>query len=125
LIEKRTKGVVLVVEDDMLLREVAAQFLADAGFEVAEASDADEAIEVLESRRDVRLVFTDIDMPGSMDGLKLASAIRDRWPPVEIIVTSGKNDLHKHDLPERGHFIPKPYDLARLLQTVDKLVAQA
>jgi DNA-binding LytR/AlgR family response regulator len=63
----------------------------------------------LEARRDIRIVFTDIDMPGSMDGLKLARAIRDRWPPIELILTSGHFDVPEGDIPERGLFFSKPY----------------
>jgi CheY-like chemotaxis protein len=73
-----------------LLRLLAVGVAEDAGFETIEASNADEAIRILESRKDVRIVFTDIEMPGSMDGLKLAACIRDRWPPVELILTSGQ-----------------------------------
>jgi CheY-like chemotaxis protein len=68
-----------------------------AGFEAIEAIDADEAIRILESRNDIRAVFTDIQMPGSMDGLKLARAVRDRWPPVALIVTSGRTDISAND----------------------------
>ena len=67
-----------------------------------EASDADEAITILEARKDIRIVFTDIDMPGSMDGLKLAHTIRERWPPIELILTSGHFDLRDDEIPERG-----------------------
>ncbi len=103
------RPVVLIVEDEFLLRMDAADIIAAAGFEVVEAETADRAIEVLESRRDIAVVFTDIQMPGSMDGLKLAQAIRGRWPPVKIIATSGRIDVKAADLPEGGRFLPKPY----------------
>jgi two-component system, response regulator PdtaR len=77
---------------------------------VIEAANADEAIDILENRSDIRIVFTDIRMPGSMDGLKLARAVRDRWPPIKIIVTSGHEYPSEDDLPEGGRFFPKPYD---------------
>src|SRR5580704_17569998 len=93
----------------MLIRWGAVQIAEDAGFEVIEAANADEAIEILENRSDIRIVFTDIDMPGSMDGLKLARAIRDRWPPIELILTSGHFDVPEGDIPERGLFFSKPY----------------
>jgi two-component system, response regulator PdtaR len=80
-----------------------------AGYRVIEASNADEAIAILEARKDIRIVFTDIDMPGSMDGLRLARAIRDRWPPIELILTSGHFDVPVGDIPERGLFFSKPY----------------
>src|SRR5580704_1909478 len=80
----------------------------DSGFEAIEAASAEEAVRILESRKDIRIVFTDINMPESMDGMKLAACIRDRWPPVEIILTSGAAKDIK--VPERGLFFPKPYD---------------
>ena len=79
----------LIVEDEFLLRMDAVDMIAAAGFEVVEAANADEAIEILEARRDITVVFTDIQMPGSMDGLKLARAVRGRWPPIKIVATSG------------------------------------
>jgi len=75
---------VLVVEDDAFIRMMAVDLIENAGFETVEAVDADRAIEILCVRKDIRIVFTDIDMPGSMDGMKLARAIRDRWPPIEL-----------------------------------------
>jgi CheY-like chemotaxis protein len=102
--------VVLIVEDEPLIRIGAVKFTEDAGFEVIEAASADEAIRILECRGDIRVVFTDIHMPGSMDGLKLAHAVRNRWPPIKIIVTSGRDMITEHDLPEGGRFFAKPYD---------------
>src|SRR6201982_4305385 len=105
-----SKGsVVLIVEDEFLLRMDAVNMIAAAGFEVVEAANADEAIEILESRRDITVVFTDIQMPGSMDGLKLARAVRGRWPPIKIVATSGLVSVAESDLPEGGRFLPKPY----------------
>ena len=102
--------VILIVEDEPLIRQGAVRTIEDAGFEVIEAANADEAIRILESRRDIRVVFTDIHMPGSMDGLKLAHAVRNRWPPIRIIVTSGRELLTEQDLPEGGRFFAKPYN---------------
>ena len=82
---------VLVVEDEIFCRFHAVDLVEAAGYRAIEASNADEAIAILEARKDIRIVFTDIDMPGSMDGLKLARAIRDRWPPIELILTSGQS----------------------------------
>jgi CheY-like chemotaxis protein len=101
---------VLIVEDEALIRLGAVRMIEDAGFEVIEAATADEAIQILESRGDIRVVFTDIHMPGSMDGLKLAHAVRNRWPPIKIIVTSGRELLTERDLPEGGRFLSKPYN---------------
>ena len=86
---------ILVVEDDFLLSLDTSEALEDAGYDVIAAANADEAIKVLETRNDIRTIFTDINMPGSMDGLKLAAAVRDRWPPVHIIVTSGMTAPHR------------------------------
>ena len=103
------RPVVLIVEDEFLLRMEAADMIAAAGFEVVEAANADDAIEILESRRDIIVVFTDIQMPGSMDGLKLARAVRGRWPPIKIVATSGHAHVRETDLPEGGRFLPRPY----------------
>lgn len=107
------RPVVLVVEDEFLLRMDAADMISAAGFEVVEAADADAAIEILEARSDIGVIFTDIQMPGSMDGLKLARAVRGRWPPIKIIATSGI-DVGESDLPEGGRFLPKPYSSAQI-----------
>jgi CheY-like chemotaxis protein len=115
------RPVVLIVEDELLLRIDAAEMIKAAGFEVVEAANADQAIEVLEARRDITVVFTDIQMPGSMDGLKLARAVRGRWPPIKIIATSGRVHVGEMDLPEGGRFLPKPYshaEVARVLREV-------
>jgi len=98
---------VLVVEDDVFIREFISEELNTAGLSVIQAGNADDAIAVLEERPDIHLVFTDIDMPGSMDGLKLAAAVRDRWPPVHIIITTGKS--RPMTIPDDALFIPKPY----------------
>jgi CheY-like chemotaxis protein len=104
------RPVVLVVEDDYLLRLDAADMIEAAGFEVIEAANADEAITILESRNDIAVVFTDVQMPGSMDGLRLAKAVRGRWPPIKIVTTSGQRIIEEVDLPEGGRFLPKPYN---------------
>jgi CheY-like chemotaxis protein len=98
---------VLVVEDETLIRELVAEELEEAGYAVIVANNAHQAIAILEARQDIHLVFTDIDMPGSMDGLKLAAAVRDRWPPVHIIITTGK--VRPLEIPANALFIPKPY----------------
>jgi CheY-like chemotaxis protein len=103
------KQAVLVVEDEFLMRLHAVHLVEQAGFEAVEAANADEAVSILEARKDIRIVFTDINMPGSMDGLKLAHAIRKRWPPIELILTSGRFDISNSELPARGRFFPKPY----------------
>ena len=114
--------VVLVVDDEPLLRMAAIASIEGAGYTAIEASSADEAIKILEKRSDIRAIFTDVRMPGSMDGERLAHAVRDRWPPVEIIVTSGHSMLGMDRLPERGRFIAKPYDDAALIHMLRELV---
>jgi CheY-like chemotaxis protein len=102
---------ILVVEDEPLVRMNIAMHLGDEGFEVLEASNADDAIALLEQHPTINLVFTDIDMPGSMDGLKLSAFVRKRWPPVRIIVTSGKRLVEITELPDGSMFFAKPYQL--------------
>ena len=115
--------VVLVVEDDSLLRLVAVDIVEDAGFVAVEAANADEAILVLESRADIAVIFTDVDMPGTMDGLKLSHAVRHRWPPIKIIVVSGKTPLHDADLPSQPRFLSQPYSVPGLISELRSLVA--
>ena len=105
--QDKARPVILIVDDETLIRLAAVQIAEDEGF--VEAANADEAIEILEGRDDIRVIFTDIHMPGSMDGLKLARAVRDRWPPIKIIVTSGREYPKMSDIPEGGRFFPKPY----------------
>jgi CheY-like chemotaxis protein len=109
---------VLIVEDVPLVRLGAVNLIEDAGFEVIEAASADEAIRILECRSDVRVVFTDIHMPGSMDGLKLAHAVRNRWPPIKIILTSGRDLIAEQVLPEGGRFFAKPYNPIEILDAL-------
>ena len=118
---RHLKPVVLVVEDEPLTRMHAVSLVADADFDTVEASNADDAIAVLEARKDIRIVFTDINMPGSMDGLRLAHAIRKRWPPIELILTSGDFQVDENELPRRGRFIPKPYDPAEVISLLNDL----
>jgi CheY-like chemotaxis protein len=117
------RPVVLIVEDEFLLRMNAVDMIAGAGFEVVEAANADQAIEILEARRDITVVFTDIQMPGSMDGLKLARAVRGRWPPIKIVATSGHLDVGETDLPEGGRFLAKPYSPAQIEGVLRELMS--
>jgi CheY-like chemotaxis protein len=109
---------VLIVEDEPLVRIGAVNIIEDAGFKVIQAESADEAIRVLECRGDIRVVFTDIHMPGSMNGLKLAHAVRNRWPPIKIIVTSGRDLIAEQVLPEGGRFFSKPYNPIEILDAL-------
>ena len=104
---------------------LAVEVVEEAGFVAIEARDADEAVVLLESRADITLLFTDINMPGSMDGLKLAHAVRDRWPPIKILVVSGKQQLQSFDLPSNSCFVGKPYQAAALVQELRSMIGSA
>jgi CheY-like chemotaxis protein len=101
---------------------LAVEVVEGAGFIAIEARDADEAVVLLESRSDITLLFTDIDMPGSMDGLKLAQAVRNRWPPIKILVVSGKQRLQPSELPSKSCFVGKPYQASTLVEELRSLV---
>jgi DNA-binding NtrC family response regulator len=101
--------VVLLVEDEFLVRMAAADALMDAGFEVIETANAQAAQEILAHRTDIRVLFTDVRMPGPMNGLELATLVRRRWPHVLIVVTSGHLKPESGSLPDNAVFIPKPY----------------
>ena len=116
---------VLVVEDEGLIRLSAVQIVEDAGFEALEAGDADAAIRILEARSDIRLVFTDVHMPGTMDGLKLAHYIRNRWPPIHLTVASGVHIVAEGDLPRGAIFVRKPYPAHAIAAEIKRLLATA
>lgn len=115
--------VVLVVEDEPLVRLFASEIIEEDGFEVLQAADATEAIVTLEARLDVRVVFTDVDMPGGIDGIMLALCIRERWPDIQVIITSGRPWPQETKLPKNMVFFPKPYRQDRVLETVRKMAA--
>ena len=117
------RAVVLVVEDEPLIRLGALEIVQEAGFEALEAQNADQAIATLERRSDIRLVFTDVDMPGSMDGLRLAHYIRNRWPPIHLIVASGKAIIEESRLPAGARFFAKPYHEHAIAETISRLLA--
>jgi len=106
----QSKIVVLVVEDDPLLRMGIVDHLEDEDFTVLEAANADEAIAILSGNTTIQVLFTDIDMPGEMNGIRLAAAVRDRWPPIKIVVTSGHKLPFANDLPIGAQFFAKPYN---------------
>ena len=117
------RPVILVVEDEFLIRTATADAISDAGFEVLEAGTGEEAIAVLESRGDIRVVFTDIRMPGSIDGAKLAHAIKQRWPPVSVMATSGHVALETLNLPAGTLLFPKPYSAEDVAWTLRALTS--
>jgi DNA-binding LytR/AlgR family response regulator len=102
---------------------MVATFARQASFPLR-LGNADEAIKILEARDDIRIVFTDINMPSSMDGLELAAAVRGRWPPIEFIVTSGHHSPTTDDLPKRARFISKPYTNCQIARALTELTAQ-
>jgi CheY-like chemotaxis protein len=117
----RAAPVILVVDDDPCLRRVAVEFVKEAGFETLEACDADQAIAVLESGSKIAALFTDIDMPGTMDGLKLANLVSDRWPVIEILIASSRVPLRESDLPPNSRFLRKPYRSAAMVAELRSL----
>ncbi len=117
------KQVVLVVEDSPIIRMGAVDLVLSAGYEAIEAADADEAIRILEQRDDIDLVFTDVQMPGTMDGIKLSHYIRDRWPPVKLIVASGAAILEQSNLPLGSRFFSKPYDDTTIIEAMACLLS--
>jgi CheY-like chemotaxis protein len=117
------RPVVLIVEDEFLLRMDAVDMVRAAGFEAVEAANADQAIEILEARLDITVVFTDIQMPGSMDGLKLVRAVSGRWPPIKIVATSGHVHIGEKELPKGGRFLPKPYSPREVTGLLRELIS--
>ena len=120
---RRPSVAVLIVEDEPLIRLGAVYQIEDAGFKVYEAGSADAAIALLEVHKEICLIFTDVDMPGSMDGLKLAHYVRGRWPPVKIIVTSGHVKVSQESLPAGALFMPKPYEFAVITHKIRAMIA--
>ena len=117
------KPVVLVVEDEPLLRLFASDMIEEAGFEVLQASDASDALVTVQDRLDIRVVFTDVNMPGGIDGIMLAIRIRERWPAIQIIITSGRPWPEAAVVPQDIVFFQKPYRRDRVLDTVRRMAA--
>lgn len=122
-IAKPQKTVVLIVEDEPLLMMTAVDLVEDSGFEAAEAKNADEAVAVLKQREDIRILFTDIDMPGSMDGIRLAIKVRECRPDVEIIIVSGRVRPEPNVLPARSMFFSKPYNTGYVAQQLHRMAS--
>ena len=112
------KPTILVVEDEMFIRMIATETLEDGGFDVLEADNAVEALDIMD-RNDVNVLFTDVQMPGPIDGLELADSVAVRHPRVKLIVTSGKLRLDDVDMPDHGKFLPKPYSISDLTLLVE------
>jgi two-component system, response regulator PdtaR len=115
-------SVILTVEDEFLVSEYLSRILKDEGYSVISVLSADEAIAVLESRNDIRLIITDINMPGTMDGLKLAAAVRGRWPPIRIIIATGLRPPTKDQMPTGSLLLQKPYTPVSVVEAVERLL---
>jgi len=118
MVGSASPATVLVVEDEVFIRMVSVDVLEDAGYTVIEAESADEAVRVLESGELVSLLFTDIRMPGRMDGLELAALVNSSWPSVHLLVTSGHCRLSDDEIPDGGRFLPKPYQPAHVVAQI-------
>ena len=117
--------VALIVEDEFLVRMLAVDIFAESGFEAIEAADADEAIRILESRADIGVIFTDINMPGSIDGLGLAYVVNQRWPSIWILITSALRFPSGRPLPAGSVFLAKPYQSLQIAGAVQALTEAA
>ncbi len=115
------RSVVLVVEDEPFVRLFGVDLLEQAGFDVLQAGNADEALWLLEAHPEVRVVFSDIDMPGSLDGIELARRICDCWPRIGIVLTSG-HQIRAEMLPREGRFLAKPYDGKALVREIKEII---
>jgi len=115
-----SKPIALIVEDEPLIMIHAVDIVADAGSDGLEAANADAAVALLEARGDIRVVVTDVQMPGSMDGVKLAKVVRDRWPPM-LIVVLGHHKLQSGELPDDVTFLSKPYSARQMHQALSRM----
>ena len=120
-----SRPVVLLVEDEPLVRTLQVDILREAGFWVLEAQDADEAFEILKRRPDVRAVLTDVDMPGSLDGFEFARLVHQGWPQAGVIVISGKTAPAEGDLPASAVFAAKPVRPAALVDLLRSVMPEA
>jgi two-component system, response regulator PdtaR len=125
LAELAGKPVILVVEDELLVRIVQVDILREAGFRVAEAQDADEAFDMLRRRPEIAAVLTDVDMPGSLNGFEFARLVKQGWPEVGVLTISGKTHPASGDLPQGVAFVQKPIGNQALVERVRELVAPA
>lgn len=119
---ENTAKIVLIVEDEPIIRLMAISLAEDEGFTVYDAQDADEAIAILEDHPEIRIVFTDIHMAGTMDGLQLAAFAHDRWPPLRFLIVSGELRPASHEMPAGACFFSKPYDSAAIGRALHSLL---
>ncbi len=116
--------VILVVEDEPLIRMEAVDMIEEAGFRTFEAASAAQALQVLEQEGEIAVLFTDVDMPGGMNGLALAAEVRDRFPEMGIIIASGIVDLEGREMPPGCRFFPKPYPTSRITAALREVTGQ-
>lgn len=116
------RPVVLLVEDELLVRLTQVEILREAEFWVVEAQDADEAFDLLKSRPDINVVLTDVNMPGSIDGFEFARLVRQGWPDVGVLVISGKVAPKPGDLPDGTHFLQKPVMPGTLVEALKQVM---
>jgi CheY-like chemotaxis protein len=121
-LQKCRAASVLVVEDDELLRTCSADIVTEAGFVAVEAANADEAVVILEGRSDIALLFTDIQMPGSMDGLKLAATVRRRWSDIKIILVSGGVEADEREPPTDSRFFANPFRSVQMIAGLQEMI---
>ncbi|MGE7368962.1 response regulator [Neorhizobium sp. NPDC001467] len=112
---------ILIVEDEAIIRFELADFFADAQYTVFEANDAGEAIAILEREKSIRVVLTDVQLPGTMDGLRLAHYVKDRYPPTVLLLTSGATHVPAEALPLDSRFVAKPFDPTRILRQIESM----
>lgn len=116
--------IVLVVDDEALLRVLATDVLEEGGYRVLEAADAASALQVLAQHRDVGVLFTDVNMPGPLDGMDLAREVHRRWPDVKLLITSGRFAPSGDEIPDSGRFVSKPYSPQELLDEIKTAIAR-
>jgi two-component system, response regulator PdtaR len=121
--QENERPVVLIVEDEPLVRMLGADVLEEAGYEVVEAFNGDEALEVLAARPDINVLFTDVNMPGSLDGLDLARVVHARRPDIKLLIASGQVRLSEDEIPNAGRFLAKPYGQEAIIRHVRELMS--
>ncbi len=117
-----SRRTILIVEDDAFVRMMGIDLLEDAGFEVIDAGNADHAMELLEGAAEVKLMFSDIDMPGTMNGLQLAKLVRQRWPDIRLLLTSGHHHVPQSQVPDDGRFVSKPYSSNAIISEITDML---
>lgn len=120
MVEEADERSILVVDDEALIRLNLLDFFADEGFQTFEAGNANEAIAILEHNRSIRIVLTDVQMPGSMDGVKLAHYVRERFPPTLLVIASGAVKVRPDEMPSRTMFVAKPFDPRYVLEEIER-----